>query len=324
MRRAGNPPSGIVADISRRSVLRAAAVGAVGLGAAASCMGRRAFAAAPQFRTVEDGVITIAMTGTMPVTGYKDGKIIGSDAEMIQTIATKLGLGVKPAIMAWSATIESIKSGRADIMCGDMGWSAARANAMLLTDAIYYGGNYITMAKNKPFTDSIPIDALGGHSVGTGQGYSYVPDIKKIPNIGEVKLYDNVDGCVRDILAGRIDFGVLDSMNVEYMLLQNPSLDLKLVPLQPNTDYPSLSGKGRAVMGMNLGNPDLFDAMNAGVKWLWATKQIGEILARNGMKSPNYLVPSASDPRIGVDRDADGNILGPAAHKPKDFAALFA
>ena len=42
------------------------------------------------------------------------------------------------------------------------------------------------------------------------------------------------------------------------------------------------------------------------------------------MKSPNYLVPSASDPRIGVDRDADGNILGPAAHKPKDFAALFA
>jgi len=321
MWRAGDKPSGIIANASRRTLLRGAALGAAAL--AAPAVARRALAAPPTFKTVEDGYITIAMTGTMPVTGLKDGKIIGSDAEMIVAIAEKIGLKAKPSIMAWSATIESIKSGRADVMCGDMGWSAARANAMLLTDAIYYGGNYVTMKKDKLFSGSMPINAMGGHSVGTGQGYSYVPDIKKIPDIGEVKLYDNVDGCVRDILAGRIDFGVLDSMNVEYMLLQNPDLDLKLVPVQPNTDYPNLSGKGRAVMGMNLQNPDLFDAMNAGVKWLWRTKQIGEILARNGMKSPDYLVPTATDPRIGVDRDAQGNILGPAAHTPKDFSALF-
>jgi ABC-type amino acid transport substrate-binding protein len=314
--------------LSRRSLLR----GTAGLGAGAlapslfgtSLFGRRALAAPPKFKTVEDGYITIAMSGTMPVTGFKDGQIMGSDAEMIVAIAEHLGLKAKPNIMAWSATIESIKSGRADIMCGDMGWTKARAEAMLLTDAIYYDGNFVTMKKDRPFTDFIDINAMGGHSVGTGQGYSYVPDLKKIPNVGEVKLYDNTDGCVRDVLAGRIDFAVLDSMTVDYLLLQNPSTELKQVPIKPNTEYPNLSGKGRAVMGMNLENPDLFDAVNAGVKWLWQSKKNAELLAKNGMKSPDYLVvPTTTDARVGVDRDEKGNILGPAAHTPKDYSALF-
>lgn len=313
----------ITMDLSRRSLLR----GTAGLGAgalAASLLGRRALAAPPKFRTVEEGYITIAMSGTMPVTGFKDGQIMGSDAEMIVSIAEHLGLKAKPSIMAWSATIESIKSGRADIMCGDMGWTKARAEALLLTDAIYYDGNFVTMKKDKPFNDFININDMGGHSVGTGQGYSYVPDIKKIPNIGEVKLYDNVDGCVRDVLAGRIDFAVLDSMTVDYLLLQNPSTDLKQVPIKPNTEYPNLSGKGRAVMGMSLENPDLFDAVNAGVKWLWKSKKNAELLAKNGMKSPDYLAaPTSADPRLGVDRDEKGNILGPAVHTPKDYSALF-
>lgn len=311
-------------EMSRRSLLRRTA--GFGAGAlATSLFGTGAIAATPKFRTVEDGFITIAMSGTMPVTGVKDGQIIGSDAEMIVAIASHLGLKAKPAIMAWSATIEAIKSGRADIMCGDMGWTKARANAMLLTDAIYYDGNFVTMKKDKPFKDFISVNDMSGHSVGTGQGYSYVPDIKKIPGVGDVKLYDNVDGCVRDVLAGRVDFAVLDSMTVDYLLLQNPSTDLKQVPIKPNTDYPNLSGKGRAVMGMSLENPDLFDAVNAGVKWLWASKKNGELLAKNGMTSPDYLVlPTSADPRIGVDRDEKGNILGSAAHTPKDFSSLFA
>src|SRR5476649_2920311 len=159
-------------DMSRRSLLR----GTAGFGAGAlatSLFGTAAKAAPPKFKTVEDGFITIAMSGTMPVTGVKDGQIIGSDAEMIVAIGARLGLKVKPAIMAWSATIEAIKSGRADIMCGDMGWTQARANAMLLTDAIYYDGNFVTMKKDKPFKDFIAVNDMSGHSVGTGQGYSY-------------------------------------------------------------------------------------------------------------------------------------------------------
>ena len=303
--------------LTRRTLFGAGA--ALGLAAA-----RSARAAPPKFKTVEDGYITIAMSGTMPVTGLQDGKLSGSDALMVQAIAEKLGLKAKPAVMAWSATIQAIRSGRADIMCGDMGWTKARSDAMLLTDAIYYGGNFVTMAKDKPFTTGIDPNELKGATVGTGTGYSYVPDLKKIPGVKEVKLYDNVDACVRDVLAGRTDYAVLDSMTVDYMLLQQPDLPLKQVPVKPNGEYPNLTGKGRSVMGMSQDNPDLFDVMNAGVKWLWATKKNAEFLALNGMTSPDYLVAPAIDPRIGVDRSADGAVLGPAAHTPKDYSALFA
>jgi polar amino acid transport system substrate-binding protein len=225
--------------------------------------------------------------------------------------------------MAWSATIEAIKAGRADIMCGDMGWSKPRANALLLTDAIYYDGNYVTMKKDRPSGQYIDVNDLAGHSVGSGTGYSYVPDIKKVPNT-EVKLYDTDDACLRDVEAGRLDYAVLDGMSVDYMLLQKPGLEIKLVPIKENTQYPNLTGKGRAVMGMNLENTDLFDAVNAGVKWLWASKTNAACLARNGMTSPDYMVPAKDDPRLGVDRDAQGNILGPGAHTPKDYSSLFA
>ena len=309
--------------LTRRGLLRGAA--GLGLGAAAApvSLASLAFAAAPpKFKTVEEGFLTIAMSGSMPQTGVKDGKIVGSDADMVAAIAKHLGLTAKPNLMAWSATIEAVKSGRADIMCGDMGWSKARANALLLTDVIYYDSNYVTMRKDRASGDYIDVNDMAGHSVGTGTGYSYVPDIKKISDV-EVKLYDNDDACVRDVEAGRLDFAVLDGMSMDYMLQQNKDNGLKLVPIRPNTQYPALSGKGRAVMGMNLENTDLFDAVNAGVRWLWASKTNAECLARYGMTNPDYMVAAATDPRIDVDRSADGKILGPGAHTPKDFASLF-
>ena len=312
------------AGLTRRGFMGRAA--GLGLGAVSgpAFFASAAFAATPpKFKTVEDGVLTIAMSGAMPGTGMKDGAPMGTDADMVAAIAKRLGLGVKPALMAWSATIEAVKTGRADIMCGDMGWSKARANALLLTDAIYYDANYVTMKKDRASGAYFDVGDLAGHSVGTGTGYDYVPDLKKIPN-AEVKLYDTDDSCLRDLEAGRLDYAVLDGTTMAYVLLQNPGVELKLVPITPNKQYPALSGKGRTVMGMNLENTDLFDAVNAGVKWLWSSKTNAACLARYGLTNTDYTVPAPTDPRIGVDRSAEGAILGPGAHQPKDFSSYFA
>ena len=152
---------------SRRNVLR----GMTGLGTgvlASSAFGLSARAEAPQFKTVTKGFLTIAMSASMPETGVENGKLAGTDAMMVAAIAPRLGLTAKPAVMAWASTIESIQAGRADLMCGDMGWTQARAQVMLLTNSIYYGGNYVTMPKNAPFANSISVAQLHGHSLGTG------------------------------------------------------------------------------------------------------------------------------------------------------------
>ena len=295
----------------------------VGAGATLLAGSSRSAIAAPAFKTVEPGVLTIANSNEMPMIAMEDGKLIGSDADIIATIAAKMGLGVKSAQMEWSATVQSVKSGRADIMMGNMGWTPARAAALLITDAIYYAGTMVCMKQDQPFT-SFTVNDAKGHSIGTVNGFTIVPEMKKLPGVGEVKLYDNSDGCVRDVVAGRLDFAVLDAPLVDYMILKNPSWNLKQVPMMHDDAFPQITSKQHTVMGMNQQNYDLFDAVNAGVKWMWKTGQNAALMKKYGIANPDYLVPPPKNLRIGVDRDADNNVIGPGAHPTKDFSSLFA
>jgi len=280
-------------------------------------------ATAPTFKTAEPGFITVATVPAPPVTEVKDGKFLGTDGEMISTIAERLGLKAKPALMEWSSTIESVKTGRADVMLANMGWTPQRSRIMLCTDAIYYTGAFVTMKASVPLQGHVTVKDFSGHTVGAVTGVTVVPELKQIPGIAEVRLYDTFDACARDIALGRLDFGVLDAPFVANLLQSNQSIGLKQLPLSQDAAYPILTSKQDAVMGMNAQNTDLFDAVNAGVRWLWATKRNAAILASYGMSDPDYLTPVSPDPRLGVDRDAKGNVIGPNAHPTKDFSALF-
>jgi polar amino acid transport system substrate-binding protein len=305
--------------IGRRAFLLGTAAGGTALGA----LGSRTVLAAPSFKTVSPGVLTVAINGDMPMTSVKDGKLIGTDGEMISLIAQKLGLEAKPSLMEWSATVESVRTGRTDIMLGNMGWTPVRAKVLLITDAIYYAGTFATMKKDVPL-DKVTIGDMKGRSIGTVTGFTIVPEMKKVPGTTDVKLYDTSDACIRDVVAGRLDFAMLDPPTVDYMILQNAGWGLKQIPIVHDDAFPQLTSKQHTVMGMNQGNPDLFDAVNAGVAWLWRTKTNAQLLAKYGVKNPDYLVPPAPNPRIGVDRDDKGNIIGAGGHTPKDFSAPFA
>jgi ABC-type amino acid transport substrate-binding protein len=307
-------------NIDRRTLLTGVALGGAALAVLRPREGR---AAAPSLKTVSPGALTVAINGDMPMTSIKNGKLIGTDGEMIAAIAQKLGLEAKPSLMEWSATVESVRTGRADIMLGNMGWTPSRAKVLSITDAIYYAGQFFAMKADSPLT-KVEIGDLKGHSIGTVTGFTIVPEMKKVPGITEVRLYDTSDACIRDVVAGRLDYAMLDAPTVDYMILQNPGYGLKQVPVAHDAAFPQLTSKQHTVMGMNQDNPDLFDAVNAGVAWLWRTKTNAQLLAKYGVANPDYLVPPESNPRIGVDRDAKGNLTGPGAHAPKDFSALFA
>jgi polar amino acid transport system substrate-binding protein len=301
----------------RRAFLRHAAL------AGAMLAGVRPSLAAPNLKTVAPGVLTVAADGDMPMTGIKDGKFVGTDGDMIVAIAAKLGLEIKPVLMQWAATLESVRTGRADVLLGNMKWSPMRAKSLAITDAIYYGRTYVSMRKTNPL-EKLTIGDLKGHRIGTLIAVSIVPELKKMPDLTELKLYDTTEACVRDIMAGRVDFAILDAPTIDYMLHQNPEWELKQVPMLYDAAYPLLTAKRPSCIGMNMDNHDLFDAVNEGVKWLWRTKLNGSLLAKYGITNPDYLVPPDPDPRIGTDRDAKGNPIGVGAHVPKDYSALFA
>ncbi len=308
--------------LSRRGFLR----GAVLLGAAVPMHGllRAAAAAAatsiPAFKTVEAGQLTVAMNGDMPMTSVKDGKIIGIDGEVIGLIAERLGLKAKPSLMEWSATIEAIKTGRADVMLGSMGWTKPRAEAMAITDPIYYTSRFLVQKKGVNI-DSV--ESLRGKTFGTVTGFTVVPEMKKVPGIKEVKLYDTSDACIRDVVAGRLDTAVLDGLVVDYLISKNPDWGLVNLSMKPHKEFPILTGRNHAVMGMNVSNCELFHAVNQGIAWAWKRGINKEMLAKYGANDPSYLKPPDGHARVGADRDDKGTVTGHCKEGYKDFSGLF-
>ena len=309
-------------DVSRRHFLKGAT--AVAGSALIAAPLSRAWAAGPSVRTATPGALTVAISGEMPMTTIKDGQFIGADGEMISLIAARLGLQVAPALMDWASCIEAVRGGRADLTLGNMGWTIPRADIMRLTDPVYYTGKFTLMRKDMPIGDRVTLDDFKGHSLGTVTAFTIVPELKKVPGATEVKLYDNMDACVRDIRAGRLDFAFLDTPTVGYMIAQNPDWDLKLVPTSPFPGYKTLGQKQVSVFGINADNPDLYDAINEGVRWLTKSGNTAKILSKSGMGNPDYLVPPETNPRSGVDRDDAGQQIGKFAHTPKDFSPAFA
>ena len=60
------------------------------------------------------------------------------------------------------------------------------------------------------------------------------------------------------------------------------------------------------------------------LRWnIWRAAAKYWVLARYGIKNPDYLVPMPVDPRLGVDRDDSGNVLGPFKHALRDFSQAF-
>ncbi|ALP68565.1 substrate-binding periplasmic protein [Paraburkholderia caribensis] len=314
------PPMSKCNSLARRSFLARAT--AMTLGGALPGLVRAT--SLPSLKPVVPGVLTIAMDGDMPCTGIKDGKIIGADGEMISLVANRLGLVPKPALMDWASTIESVRTGRADVTLGNMGWTAARAQIVALTDALYFTAHYVLTRSNMLSVEKVGLADLRGHSVGTLTGVTIVGELKRIPGTTDVKLYDTSDACIADVRAGRLDFAFLDGPIVGYMIQQNPTWNLKLIPITPFDGFKVLGTKQYSVIGMNGENPDLFDAVNAGVKWLWRTKENTRILQKYGMTSSTYLVPPTSNPRVGIDRDGNDAVSGRWAHNVKDFSASFA
>jgi ABC-type amino acid transport substrate-binding protein len=259
--------------------------------------------AAADVKTVEAGKLTIGMNGDMPMTQIKDGKLGGTDGELMVWVAQQIGLEAKPVQMDWAALIEATKQGKLDVMHGAMGWLEARTKIMILSEPIYYFGTLLAQKEENNYTTFAD---MKGRKVGTVTGFTLVPELKTVDGIGEVKLYDTSDGVMQDLLAGRIDMAILDPPLVQYAIFQHPEWKLKQVPVTPEPDkYPVMSTKYNVIFGINKNEPELAEAINGAIKKVWADCLNVKTMAKYGLGDKAWFVPPENNPRVGVDRPED-------------------
>lgn len=261
------------------------------------------FASAEPVKTITPGKLTVAFNGDMPMTGFKDGKLIGTDGELLARLAEKLGLEIEPRQMEWSGAIQATKQGQADLMLGSMGWTAERTKVFLMTDPLYY---FATTLLQKNESNITTFAEMEGFTIGTVTGFTPIPEMKTIPGIKEVKLYDTSDAVIRDVVAGRLDLAVLDPTLVEYALLQNPDWGLHQLPLTPEPDkFPIMSTKYYSIIGVWPENKELYAALNAELLKAWDDCLNVEVMAKYGLGADFWFMGPALDYRGGVDRPAD-------------------
>lgn len=286
--------------IGRDGTTRGWVLGAVALVALSGVL---AGTASAQPATIDPGKLTVGFNGDMPMTGWQDDKLIGTDGALLAMIAGNLGLEVKPQQMEWSALIQATRQGNVDIMLGSMGWTKERSEVMLLTDPIYYFGTFLLQNNATSYSTFADME---GRSVGTVTGFTLVPELKSVPGIGEVKLYDTSDGVMRDIIAGRLDMAVLDPGLVQYALLQHPEWNLHQVALAPEPDkYPIMSTKYYSIMAIAPEEKELYDAINAEIAKAWESCANVKTMSEYGLGDPDWFKPPVPDYRNGVDRPAD-------------------
>ena len=261
------------------------------------------FASAEPVKTITPGKLTVAFNGDMPMTGFKDGKLIGTDGELLARLAERLGLEIEPRQMEWSGAIQTTKQGQADLMLGSMGWTKERTEVFLMTDPLYYFATTLLQNKGSNITTFAAMDGL---TIGTVTGFTPIPEMKTIPGIKEVKLYDTSDAVIRDVVAGRLDLAVLDPTLVEYALLQNPDWGLHQLPLTPESDiFPIMSTKYYSIIGVWPENKDLYAALNAELLKAWDECLNVEVMAKYGLGADFWFMGPTSDYRGGVDRPAN-------------------
>jgi polar amino acid transport system substrate-binding protein len=269
----------------------------------AVCMSLPSAPANAEVKTVEPGKLTIGMNGDMPMTQIKDGKLSGTDGELMVWAAENIGLEPKPVQMDWAALIEATKQGKLDVMHGAMGWLEARTKIMILTEPIYYFGTLLAQKEENNFTTFAD---MKGRKVGTVTGFTLVPELKTVEGIGEVKLYDTSDGVMQDLLAGRIDMAILDPPLVQYAIFQHPEWKIKQLPLTPEPDrYPVMSTKYNVIFGVNKNEPELAEAINGAIKKIWADCLNVKTMAKYGLGDKAWFEPPENNPRLGVDRPQD-------------------
>ena len=258
---------------------------------------------AAEVKTLEPGKLNIGMNGDMPMTQIKDGKLSGTDGELMVWVAESIGLEPKPVQMDWAALIEGTKQGKLDVMHGAMGWLEARTKIMILTEPIYYFGTLLAQKEENNFTTFAD---MKGRKVGTVTGFTLVPELKTVDGIGEVKLYDTSDGVMQDLLAGRIDMAILDPPLVQYAIFQHPEWKIKQLPLKAEPDrYPVMSTKYNVIFGVNKNEPELAEAINGAIKKIWADCLNVKAMAKYGLGDKAWFEPPENNPRLGVDRPQD-------------------
>jgi cystine transport system substrate-binding protein len=204
------------------------------------------------------GDLQVAMMGNYPPFSFVEpdtGKVAGYDADVAQLLAAHLGLKVVVVPTVWSDIIPGLVAGKYDLAVSQVSITARREAAIDFSEPYTYSSTQLILRNNDDATYSSLTD-LKGKIVGVAKNTIFETQVRAVPGV-QVRSYPGSAENLQDLVFGRIDASLNDSLMVAYLLSQS-RLPVKAGPLV---------GIGERIgVAIQKGNPALKAAVNLALR----------------------------------------------------------
>lgn len=206
-----------------------------------------------------------------PYEFYKDGKIVGIDAEIAAAVADYLGYKLEIVDMEFDSIITAVQEGSVDFGMAGMTVTPNRLLEVDFSNSYATGVQSIIVPADSPITCVDDLYADGAeYKVGVQRGTT--GDIYATDDFGaeNVTTYDNGNGAVLALLGGDVDCVIIDNEPAKALVAANAGLKI-LDTSYADEDYAICVKKG---------NDELLEKINEAIVALTADGTIDEIVAK--------------------------------------------
>lgn len=289
--------------VTRRSLLRSGLGGFAIFAAApiiAGCGGNSAGGsggAGALAKLRKSGVARMAVTETLPSSGFQGGKGVAVFPEIGARVLKEIGIPkVEYVNMQFGAQIPSLRADRVDLAAGGLYMTAQRCAAISFSDPelAYLEGLAVPKGNPKNIKGYAEI-AKNGYQLGVVTG-SFEIDLAKGAKVSDSKVqhYPDIPAMYDGLKAGRVDVVAYDNVTISYFAAQPQYRDAieAAPPFDPVDD--GLPSSGVAGMGFQKGATDLRDAFNKAQADLFAAGEFDAIYEKWSVPPENVRLTKES------------------------------
>lgn len=247
--------------------------------------------------TISPGKLTVGVIDQPPYSSYDNGNPKGMDIDFIKAIAQANCLAVSWQSASFANAMQAIASGQIDTATGDINVTAKREQVVDFPASVYLEGVGYASKKSLDITSIDDIESKGVKTIGIGDGYGWLDDMKKLFG-DKVKTYPSSVELKQDLEAGRLDMIMEAYGTVVEEFKGNDSIAVEYANKKPDKRINSLIEPPEVSYPYTKGNASLGKAMTAGIKQLIAKGTVKKTLKKYGLdegladiRKTQYVVP---------------------------------
>ncbi len=195
------------------------------------------------------------------------GKWVGFEVDLMNAVCAAEKLKCEMVGTAWDGIIPALNAHKIDVIWSSMSITPERAKVIDFTDKYYNTPAEIIAPKSEKLPLTLKdMSALDGKIIGVQTSTTHAAFVQKyLGSKAKIKTYDTQDNADADLVAGRIDAAVADSIALDDFLKSAQGKDMEVKLIIPANFDRSVFGDGVGG-GVRKSDTKLKAELDAGIK----------------------------------------------------------